>query len=140
MTKRCNKRGKRKYRKNILKTLTFTGFNPNGVKSKLTTIRKLIRETRSAVVTMQETKCSQAGQFNFDGYFTYEQIRPKTEGGGVSVSALKNRQPVFVSDGGETVEALSIDIHSKDMTISVSSAYGPKKVLFVKRKTHFGTT
>ena len=117
--------------------MTFTGFNPNGVKSKLTTIRKLIRETRSAVVTMQETKCSQAGQFNFDGYFTYEQIRPKTEGGGVSVSALKNLQPVFVSDGGETVEALTIDIHSKNMTISVSSAYGPQESANYKKKNAF---
>ena len=86
---------------------------------------------------MQETKCSQAGQFNLDGYFTYELVRSNAEGGGVAISALKVLQPVFVSDGGYTVEALTIDIHSQNMAISVTSAYGPQESANIERKLAF---
>ena len=86
---------------------------------------------------MQETKCSQAGQFNLDGYFTYELVRSNAEGGGVAISALKELQPVFVSDGGDTVEALTIDIHSRNMAISVTSAYGPQESANIERKLAF---
>ena len=120
-----------------MKSLLFTGFNPNGVKSKWTTIKKLIRDTHSAVVTMQETKCSQPGQMNFDGYFTYEHLRSKKEGGGVAMSALKELQPAFISDGGDGVEALTVDIHVKNMTISVVSAYGPQESASVENKEAF---
>ena len=68
-----------------------------------------MRETGSAIVTMQETKVSQVGQIKLDGYFTYECVRTNTEGGGVAISAKKMLQPAFVSDGGDDVEAISID-------------------------------
>ena len=103
--KKLNKRGKRKYAKKIVRSLLFTGFNPNGVRSKWTTIKKLIRDTKSAVITMQETKCSQVRQMNLDGYYTYQHLRSKKEGGGVALSALKELQPAFISDGGDGVEA-----------------------------------
>ena len=109
-----------------MKNLVFVGFNPDGAKSKFTTSKRLVRETNCAVVTMQETKCSLPFQINLDGYFTYEHLRSKKEGGGVAVSALKVLKPVFVSDGGENVEAITIGIHVKNMTVSVTSAYGPQ--------------
>ena len=48
--------------------------------------------------------------------------RYKNKGGGVAISALKNLQPAFVSDGGENAEAVTIDIYVKNMAISVTSA------------------
>ena len=96
-----------------MKSLVFTGFNPNGAKSKLTTIKKLFRETHSAIVTMQETKCNQFGLINLDGYFTYEHLRSNREGGGVALSARKELKPAFISDGGDKAEALTVDIHVK---------------------------
>ena len=111
----------------IKKTIAFAGFNPDGAKGKLTTIKKLIRDTKAAVVTMQETKVQHSGQIILDGYFTYEHIRNNKEGGGVAISAMKELRPVLVSDGGEEAEALTIDIQVKDMTLSVISAYGPQE-------------
>ena len=46
-------------------------------------------KTRASVITMQETKCQQPGEINIDGYYTYEHLKSKREGGGVAVSALK---------------------------------------------------
>ena len=76
---------------------------------------------------MQETKCQQPGQIVLDGFYTYEHLRSNKEGGGVTVSALKELKPVYVSDGGEEAEAITIDIHVKIMSVSVTSAYGPQK-------------
>ena len=70
------------------RNLIFGGVNPNGALSKITTIRKTIRETQSAVWMMQETRVSQQGKINFDGYVTYEHTRAEKDGGGLSLSAL----------------------------------------------------
>ena len=59
--KKC-KRGKRNSIKSVEKDLIFAGVNPDGAMSKLTTIRKAIRDTNAAVWMMQETKVSQAGK------------------------------------------------------------------------------
>ena len=137
ISKKRIKRGKRKSAKNVCKSLIFTGFNPNGVRSKFTTIKKLIMDTCSAVITMQETKNSQAGQIKLDGYYTYELIRSYDQGGGVAISALKNLQPAFVSDGGEKAEAVTIDIHIKNMAITITSAYGPQESDSIENKANF---
>ena len=55
----------------------------------MTTIRKLIRDTCSSVITMQETKATQVGLIQFDGFFTYEQTRCGKEVGGVAISVKK---------------------------------------------------
>ena len=52
-------------------------MNPDGAKSKFTTIKKLIRESNATVIAMQETKVTNPGQIKFDGYYTYEHTRKK---------------------------------------------------------------
>ena len=69
--------------------MILAGFNPDGAKSKMTSIKKLIRETKASIVTIQETKCSQYGQLKFNGYYTYEHLRSNRDGGGVALSASK---------------------------------------------------
>ena len=39
----------------------------------------------------------------------------------------KNLDPVFVSDGGDDAEAVTINILVKNMAISITSAYGPQE-------------
>ena len=89
------KRGKRKNVKNVEKPLIIWGVNPDGARGKLTTIRKAIRDTGAGVWMMQETKCTQPGQLNFDGYTTYEHLREDKGGGGMALSALKKLKYVF---------------------------------------------
>ena len=52
----------------------------------------------------------------------------------MAVSALKVLKPAFKSDGGENVEAITINIHVKNMTVSVTSAYGPQETSKVEMK------
>ena len=131
------KRGKRNSAKRVIKSLVMTGFNPDGYKSKVTTIKKLIREMKASVITMQETKCQQTGQIKLDGYFTYEHLRSNELGGGIAISALEELCPTFVSDGGEEVEALTICIKLRNMSIWITSAYGPQETAQNVKKTAF---
>ena len=55
------------------------------------------------------------------------------------MSAVKELTPVFVSDGGEKAEAVTIDIHVKDMTLSAISAYGPQESATCEKKLAFRT-
>ena len=86
---------------------------------------------------MQETKCSQAGQIKLDGFFTYENVRSNKGGGGVALSARSELKPAFISDGGDEVEAITVDIHLKDIVISVTSAYGPQESDNIEKKNAF---
>ena len=62
---------------------------------------------------MQETRVSQQGKIKFDGFVTYEYTRTEKNGGGLSLSAFTDLGPAFVRDGGECVEALTVNIHLK---------------------------
>ena len=95
--------------------------------SKLTTIKKAIRDTNAAVWMMQETKITNQGKLKFDGYITYEHTRIDKEGGGLALSALEELKPAFIRDGGDMAEALTVNIHLKQITISCTTAYGPQE-------------
>ena len=55
------------------------------------------------------------------------------------MSAVKELTTVFVSDGGEKAEAVTIDINVKYMTLSVISAYGPQESVTCEKKIAFWT-
>ena len=104
----------------------------------MTTIRKLIREYNATIVTIYDTKYVQSGEMNFDGFFTYENLRSSREGGGVALSAIKELNPAFVCDGGQEVEAITVDIHLKTMALSVTCAYGPQNNALESKKSLLG--
>ena len=136
MRNKC-KRGKRNSVKCVEKDLIFGGLNPDGAMSKLTTIRKAIRDLGVSVWMMQETKLSQPGKLNFDGFVTYEHLRSEKEGGGLSLSALKELKPALVRDGGDNIEALTVIIHLKQITISCTTGYGPQENAVADKKVNF---
>ena len=55
----------------------------------------------------------------------------------MALSALKSLQPAFISNGGDAAEAITVDIHVKNMTITVTSAYGPQESASVEKKNSF---
>ena len=71
---------------------------------------------------MQETKCQVEGSLKLDGFITYEHLRSTGDGGGIALSAKTELSPAFVRDGGENVEALTVDINVKNLSISCTSA------------------
>ena len=129
-----NRRSKRKSAHILEKHLIFLGVNPDGAKGKWGTIKKAVRDSGASVWMMQETKCHTAGSLKLDGFISYEHTRLNGEGGGLALFAKKE---AFVRDGGEEVEALTVDLHVKQTTISCSTAYGPQESDTLKKKQLF---
>ena len=51
-----------------------------------------------------------AGNHKIDGYSVYEHLRTeKTAGGGLLLAIMQELSPALVRDGGDFVEALTVD-------------------------------
>ena len=81
-----------------------------------------------AIVSLQETKFQVSGKHKLEGYIVYEHLRKqKTAGGGILLAVNKDLNPALASEGGDNVEALTVDICVKKMQIACSTAYGPQE-------------
>ena len=119
------------------KTLIFRPVNPDGAMGKWGTIKKAIIDTGASVWMMQETKCKVEGKLKLDGFITYEHLRSKGDRGGLALCARTEVNPAFVRDGGEEVEALTVDLHVSNLAISCTTAYGPQENACIEKKTKF---
>ena len=137
-----NKRGVRGKRKNVKKynkSLRFLGVNTAGLKSKLTSFKKVIEELKPSVIFAQETKYKEEGQLKLgDEYIVYEQVRKGEKGGGgLALCCLKELNPCLVSEGKDCVEAISVDIYLNNMKIRCCTAYGPQENENIEKKYAF---
>ena len=65
---------------------------------------------------IEETKYKNAGKLKLENYIIFELIRQNREGGGLAIGCAKELQPVWVREGNDFVEALSVEIFVKSMT------------------------
>ena len=120
------------------KNFKWIGNNIAGAQSKWATLKRLIRIKSPAILTLQETKFQIAGKHRLDGYVVYEHLRTeKTAGGGILMAIMQELSPAFVRDGGDYVEALTVDITVKQMQIACTTAYGPQEKDSKDKKSRF---
>ena len=76
------RRGKRKSLKEFKKSVRFLGVNCAGLKSKMTSFKKVLNELQPAVFFLEETKYEASGKLKIgNSYHIYELIRQdKKEG------------------------------------------------------------
>ena len=135
--KRRNRR-KRKYSKNISKTLRFLGVNSAGLRSKLSTFHKVINDLKPSVFFIQETKLKEEGHVKIDDYVIFEKLRStKKNGGGLAIGAKPELNPIWVREGDKDVETLSIDIFVKNIKIRCCTGYGPQEGEIKEKKELF---
>ena len=69
------RRGKRNRAKHISKSLRFLGVNSAGLKQKLSTFKKVIKELEPSVFFIEESKFREEGKFKIDNYIIFELVR-----------------------------------------------------------------
>ena len=111
------RRGKRNSAKTFSKSLRLMGVNSAGLKCKMMTFKKVISELQPSIFFVEETKYKDIGKFKFSTYVVFELLRKNRDGGGLAIGCVQELKPVMVRDGGESVEALSIDIFVQQMKI-----------------------
>ena len=124
-TVKRRQRGKRKSAKSIKKNIRFLGVNAAGLRPKLTTFKKIVSELKPSLFFIEETKYKDEGKLKVDNYSIFEKVRESRDGGGgLAIGCEKDLHPVWVREGEEDVETLSIEISVKAMKIRCVIGYG----------------
>ena len=106
-----HRRAKRNSLKMYTKNFNWVGNNIAGARSKWASVKRWIRIKSPSILSLQETKFQIAGKHKLDGYISYEHLRTqKTAGGGLLLAVKTELNPALVRDGGENVEAITVDI------------------------------
>jgi hypothetical protein len=121
---KVKRRGKRNSTKNISKSLRFMGVNCAGLRPKLLTFKKVISELKPSAFFLQETKYKEVGKLKIKNYIIFEKLRNNRDGGGIAFGCIPELTPVFVREGEDPVEALSVQIYVKKLKIRCCVAYG----------------
>ena len=116
------------------KQLRFIGINAAGLRPKLFTFKKILHELKPSVFFIEETKYKDEGKIKLENYVIFELVRKsRNGGGGLALGCEKNLHPVWVREGNDEVEALSVVISVKEMKIRCCVAYGPQETDLLER-------
>ena len=72
-----------------------------------------------------------------EGFVIFDKVRLEKGGGGVAVAARAELNPVLVSEAEGDIDAITININTKNISISCTSAYGPQTTAPIETKTNF---
>ena len=89
---------------------------------------------------MQETKLKKPNRIktaSSQKFTLYELHRKDKSGGGLCIGVLKDLHPVWVAQGDDEVECLSVEIWIDDFPVRVVTAYGPQLCDKLERKQKF---
>ena len=89
---------------------------------------------------IQETKLKKQNKIKTESskkFTIYELNRKEKSGGGLCIGVLKDLRPVWVAQGDDEVECISVEIWVDDFPIRVVTAYGPQLGDKLERKQKF---
>ena len=113
-------------------------MNAAGIRSKLFTFKKVLSELKPSVFFVEETKLKDVGEIKLENYVIFERVRNNRDGGGgLALGCLKELHPVWVKEGQDQVETLSVNIFVQKMQIRCCVAYGCQETDPVDRKDAF---
>ena len=140
LCKRAKNRRPKNKKLKFSKNLTFFSCNSAGIKNKLFSLSKAINELQVSVFCLQENHLSREGKLKFensDNYQIYEKVRQTKSGGGLAIGVLNDLNPVWVGEGENKVEAISVQVSVKEMNVRIVNAYGPQEYDDCDKKMHF---
>ena len=106
--RRVNKRMKSKV---VNRKLKLIGVNSAGLSSKLNSFDKVLQDRQPGVFFVQETKMNRAGKIkteNSKNYQIYELVLKSSKGGGLAIRVLHDLNPVWIGEGCDQTESLSV--------------------------------
>ena len=133
-------RSNKKNGKSLTKNIRFVGVNSAGLSSKLESFDSLLSNLRPSVLFVQETKFRTNGKLkteNSDKYFIYELLRKDRAGGGIAIGVDKDLDPVWVNEGIDGVEILTVEVSFSDLNVRCICGYGPQENETMENKEKF---
>ena len=139
--KQKNRRPKACYKKNSNKPFSILSCNASNIKSKLYSLGKVVNDLNVSIFCIQETFMSKEGNIKFENsteYQIFECIRNFKQGGGLAIGALKTLNPIWIKEGNNLVEALTIQVSVQKLNLRITNAYGPQEYDDIAKKIVFG--
>ena len=97
--------------------MRILGVNSAGLKSKLSTFKKVLYDLKPAVFMVVETKYKETGKLKVEEYEVFELVRQNRDGGGIAIGCKKELHPTWIREGDDYVEALSVNIFLNNIKI-----------------------
>ena len=97
------------------KSFSIFSGNSNGLKSKLFSLDNIVSDLRPAVIGIQETHFQKNGQIKIPSlkkYQVYEHLRNDKSGGGLALCVINDLDPVWIRNGGNSVEAVTVCVEA----------------------------
>ena len=133
-----NRRKRRRCLKTINKTIRFLGVNAAGLRSKMSTFKKVVKDLKPSVFFIQETKLKEEGKIKMENYIIFEKLRTtRQNGGGLAIGCQSELNPIWVREGGEDIETLSVNIFIENMKIRCCTGYGCQEGELKEKKEAF---
>ena len=70
-------------------------------------------------------------------YIIYELIRKNSGGGGLAIGVDKNLNPVWIDEGNDEVEVITVEARADDFRFRCVAAYGPQEGDKIEKKEQF---
>ena len=119
--------------------LTLITVNANGLKTKIESLKSIVKHLNAGIFTVQETNFRKKGKLNLDQYDVFEAIRKK-EGGGTLVGVHKTLDPVLIEEESDENELVVVEITVGGKRIRIMSGYGPQECWPIERRLSFFQT
>ena len=74
---------------------------------------------------------------NTDNYFIYELVRKDSAGGGIAIGVQKDLDPVWISEGDDTIEILVVEVKINELKVRCLCGYGPQESDRLEKKENF---
>ena len=140
------KRNRRALRRNKVKNkknkteLKLVGVNSAGLSSKFKSLDNMLTSLCPGVFFIEETKMRRPGKIKTkmtENYIIYELVRKNSGGGGLAIGVDKNLKPVWIDEGNDEVEVLTVEARADEFKFRCVAAYGPQESDKVEKKTKF---
>ena len=74
---------------------------------------------------------------NSNKYYIYELVRKDRGGGGIAIGVEKDLDPVWINEGKDGVELLTVEISLSNLNVRCICGYGPQENENVENKNKF---
>ena len=116
------------------------GVNAAGISSKLDSLKNVLRVVNPSIYFITETKLKRPGKLkgeNLSNYVVYEHHRKNRNGGGIAIGVIEELKPVWISEGDDNSEFLTVEVDISGFKIRCVGGYGPQESSNIERKKSF---
>ena len=101
---------------------------------------KILAESNCSIFFLQETKLRRQGTIkspNSQNYVIFELLRKQKCGGGLAIGVAKELNPIWISEGNDEIEFLTVQVNLKGISIRCVNGYGPQENEQNEKKMNF---